>query len=328
MGFLKSWFSRAPKVADDVWYPDGTGVEPGGDAGLNGAYGGPFQRGDSFSVRLWNDAYCGAAVDLITYAAEYSDMPGVFYCTLQVEWRLCDDRNQAARTETWGDRCYFDLDQFDHDTDATAAARNLAMGFAWGAWWVHGDYADEPMLDSLDEATLNAIFCWDGDPQTIDDVIPVEGHRVTVAGPEAPAWAADSEPERTPSHLVADGNGTSSDAYQVRFALPGTAALIWVWLYACACPETGGAHVAARYEYQVQLTDNTTWSCAGYREADDPWLYRTTTAADRAAQYLAAALAGDQDAVAVAEQNTLDALAGIFDWDGEPLDPEAEEAQP
>jgi hypothetical protein len=106
-----------------LWHPDGTGVQPGGDA-----VGGDIQRGDSYSVRFIRDDMPGSLLTVTFYAVEYGNCPGEFVVQRQIEWLLCSDPADPGGTEIWSDYEYDDISPTVMDTagQAEQAAREVA----------------------------------------------------------------------------------------------------------------------------------------------------------------------------------------------------------
>lgn len=97
-------FTRAPQLTDSDWRPDGTGVEPNGDA-----VGGDIQRGESYSVRFIRPDRPRSLVTVSFYATESDNNPGEYGVQRQVEWLVCEDPNLPGDTEVWSDDAYDDI---------------------------------------------------------------------------------------------------------------------------------------------------------------------------------------------------------------------------
>lgn len=121
-----SLFTGTPQLADSEWRPDGTGVEPNGDA-----VGGDIQRGESYSVRFVRPDRPRSLVTVSFYATESDDYPGEYGVQRQVEFLVCEDPTEPGGTEVWSD-CHSD-DVSDEVIDTEAEAESEAAGHAQSA---------------------------------------------------------------------------------------------------------------------------------------------------------------------------------------------------
>jgi hypothetical protein len=85
-----------------AWAADGTGVQPGGDAG------GDIQAGESYRVRYRRADRPCAMITRTAYPAEVPGQPGVFFVQVETEWLVSTDPLDPGGTETWSDYAYDD----------------------------------------------------------------------------------------------------------------------------------------------------------------------------------------------------------------------------
>jgi hypothetical protein len=119
------------------WQPDGSGVQPGGAAGLGGSY----------RVRFRHPGLRGALITRTAYAAAE---PGGTWFTVKVETRLSLHGDpERPGTETWSHvttRAHGDVRRRRGPETAEAAARQAAHELAGEAWRIDWDGTPRPPL--------------------------------------------------------------------------------------------------------------------------------------------------------------------------------------
>jgi len=104
-----------------AWTADGTGVQPGGDAG------GDIQAGQSYSVRYRRADRPWAMITRTAYPARVPDRSGVFVVRVETEWLVSTDPLDPGRTETWSECVHDDEpDIYPSAADAEKAAVRVA----------------------------------------------------------------------------------------------------------------------------------------------------------------------------------------------------------
>jgi hypothetical protein len=165
MGLLSSLFGgRSDEAVEDAWYPDTVGVWYPDDLGVcddndcatTTTVVGDIQVGDSFSVRLFNDADPEAVVDVTAYAVAYDHSPGEFHAQVQVEWWICGDRTRPGDTEQWSDTRYFDIGSYRDEPTATDHAQVIAEALI-----DRDGHPQDGLIDYLPEDVLDVIFRWE-----------------------------------------------------------------------------------------------------------------------------------------------------------------------
>ena len=104
-----------------IWVADGSGVQPGGDVGVDN------QAGESYSVRYQRADRPCAMITRTAYPAEAMGQPDVFFVQIQTEWLVCSDPLNPGDTEIWSDSTTDDEPGiYDSAKEAEIAARLAA----------------------------------------------------------------------------------------------------------------------------------------------------------------------------------------------------------
>jgi len=104
------------------WQTDGSGLQPGGEAG------GDIQAGPAWSIRYRLAGRAGAMITRTCYPACYAEQPGTFFVQVETERLVCADPADPGRTEIWADLRYDDLPGiYPAAAEAEAAACRAAV---------------------------------------------------------------------------------------------------------------------------------------------------------------------------------------------------------
>ena len=106
-----------------VWAADGTGVQPGGDAGSD------VQAGESYSVRYRRADRPGAMITRTAYPARVPGRPREFFVQVETEWLVSIDPQDPGGTEIWSEYAFDDEPEiYLNAAEAEEAAVRVATG--------------------------------------------------------------------------------------------------------------------------------------------------------------------------------------------------------